>query len=161
MNKCAVALLLFVATVSVSADDNVFMNTDVFELEVASDPQISPDGSRIAYVRSSMDIMTDRAVGNIWIVDVDGDNHRPLLSGSASYGSQRWSPSGDRLAYMSSVEGRGDQIHVRWMDTGQTAVLTNVRETPALRAGSSTPWFCWFLCRDRALRVDCCRHRLA
>ena len=32
---------------------------DIFELEVAADVQISPDGSRIAYVRRSMDVMKD------------------------------------------------------------------------------------------------------
>jgi len=131
MIKAMTALLLVVANTAIAADDGVFKNTDIFELEVAVDPQISPDGSRIAYVRSSMDIMSDRAVSNIWIIDVDGDNHRPLLSGAHSYSNQRWSPSGDRLAYVSGVEGRGAQIHVRWMDTGQTAMLTNVREAPS------------------------------
>lgn len=131
MIKAMTALLLVVATTAIVADDGVFKNTDIFELEVTVDPQISPDGSRITYVRSSMDIMSDRAVSNIWIIDVDGDNHRPLLSGSHSYSNQRWSPSGDRLAYVSGVEGRGAQIHVRWMDTGQTAMLTNVRQAPS------------------------------
>ena len=121
--------LLFFATMA-AADDSVFVNTDIFELEVAADPRISPDGSRIAYVRQSMDIMTDTPVSNIWIIDSEGDNHRPLLSGARSYSSPRWSPSGDRLAYVSKVFGRGAQIHVRWMDTGQTAVLSNVRRSP-------------------------------
>jgi dipeptidyl aminopeptidase/acylaminoacyl peptidase len=122
--------LLSMATIAV-ADASVFKNTDIFELEVATDPQISPDGSRIAYVRRSMDIMTDRPVSNIWIIDTDGENHRPLLSGTRDFSSPRWSPGGDRLAYVSKVNGRGVQIHVRWMDTGQTAVLSNVRQTPA------------------------------
>ena len=121
--------LLFFATMA-AADDSVFVNTDIFELEVAADPRISPDGSRIAYVRQSMDIMTDTPVSNIWIIDSEGDNHRPLLSGARSYSSPRWSPSGDRLAYVSKVFGRGAQLHVRWMDTGQTAVLSNVRRSP-------------------------------
>lgn len=113
-----------------------FTNTDVFELEVAADPQVSPDGSHVAYVRRSMDIMSDRGVSNIWIVGTDGRSHRPLLSGPQSYSSPRWSPSGDRLAYVTSVEGRGAQIHVRWMDTGQTAVLSNVRRGPSSLAWS-------------------------
>ena len=33
---------------------------DIFHLEYAGDPQISPDGSKVVYVRSGMDIMTDR-----------------------------------------------------------------------------------------------------
>ena len=123
--------VLLLVTATAAADEGVFKNTDIFELEVAADPQISPDGSRVAYVRRSMDIMTDRPVSNIWIVDADGDNHRPLLSGAHSYSNQRWSPSGDRIAYVSAVDGRGAQIHVRWMDSGQTALLTNVRQGPA------------------------------
>lgn len=117
----------------VSAADStprVFVNTDVFELEVASDPQISPDGEQIVYVRRSNDIMVDRAKANIWIIDADGENHRPLLSGTDAYTSPRWSPSGDRLAYISSAEGRGPELYVRWMDTGQTALLSNLTESP-------------------------------
>jgi dipeptidyl aminopeptidase/acylaminoacyl peptidase len=108
-----------------------FLNTDVFELEVVTDPQISPNGNQIVYVRQSNDIMIDRARSNIWIVGSDGENHRPLLSGAQSYTSPRWSPSGDRLAYISSKEGRGPELYVRWMDTGQTALLSNLAESPS------------------------------
>ena len=123
-------VLLFITAVA-SADNNTFKNIDVFELEVATDTQISPDGSRIAYSRVSNDIMSDRSVSNIWLVDANGEHHRPLLSGAQSYSSPRWSPGGDRLAYVTSVGDRGSQIHVRWMDTGQTAMLSNVRGGPS------------------------------
>jgi acylaminoacyl-peptidase len=129
MYRTIYALLLCAATAA--ADDHIFKNTDVFELELAADPQVSPDGSQIAYSRVSMNIMTDRPVSNIWVIDTDGDNHRPLLSGAQSYSSPRWSPSGDRLAYVTAVGEHGAQIHVRWMDTGQTAMLTNVRQAPS------------------------------
>lgn len=114
-----------------SADASKFLNTDIFQLEVAADIQISPDGDEVAYVRRSMDIMTDRARSNIWAVSADGDSHRPLLSGADNYSSPRWSPDGGRIAYVSDAEGRGSEIHVRWMDTGQTAMLTNVAESPS------------------------------
>ena len=42
---------------------------DLFDLSIASDPQISPDGRHIAYVRRSNDIMSDRAVSSIWLID--------------------------------------------------------------------------------------------
>ncbi len=122
-------LCLFVAMPAMAND--VFRNVDVFQLEVAGDPQISPDGNRIVYSRQAMDIMTDRAVSNLWIIDTDGGNHRPLLSGSASYGGHRWSPDGTRLAYVARDGNRDAEIHVRWMDTGQTAVLTNLPESPS------------------------------
>jgi dipeptidyl aminopeptidase/acylaminoacyl peptidase len=125
--------LLLIAAGLVSsafAEDNSFQNTDVFELEVAADPQISPDGSRIAYSRRSMDIMSDRPVSNIWIIDVDGKNHRPLLTGPSNFGDQAWSPNGDRLAYVSQVDGRGPQVHVMWRSSGRSGALTNLREGP-------------------------------
>ena len=123
-------LAIGVLVAGTATADEPFLNTDVFELEVAANPQISPDGSRIAYARRSMDIMTDRAVSNIWIIDSDGRNHRPLLSGTQGYGGQTWSPSGDRLAYVTGVDGRGPQIHVLWMDTGRSGPLTNLRRPP-------------------------------
>ena len=44
---------------ALATDLPAFSAEDVFEMEYANDPQVSPDGSRVAYVRSSMDIMTD------------------------------------------------------------------------------------------------------
>ena len=112
-----------------AADTHLFKSADVFNLEFARDPQVSPDGRRIVYVRTSMDIMTDRPRGNLWIIDSDGANHRPLLSGRQGYGSPRWSPDGTRLAYISGEEG-SPQLYVRWMDTGQTALITNLTQAP-------------------------------
>jgi dipeptidyl aminopeptidase/acylaminoacyl peptidase len=102
---------------------------DVFQLELADDVQISPDGSRIVYVRVSYDIMTDRARRNLWMVNADGTNNRPLRSEAKSFMSPRWSPDGTRLAYVSAAEG-SPQLYVRWMDSGQTALLTNLVHAP-------------------------------
>jgi acylaminoacyl-peptidase len=120
-------LLVLVAAPAMAAaqDANLFRPADVFELEYATDPQVSPDGRRIAYVRTGMDIMSDRQRGHLWMIDGEGDGHRALTTGSGSYGSPRWSPDGTRLLYV-----HDGQIWVRWMDTGQSATLTNVTESP-------------------------------
>lgn len=102
---------------------------DVFETQFVTDPRISPDGSRIVYVRNQFDVMEDRRFSNLWIVDQDGSGHRPLTSGKAGYGSPRWSPDGGRLAYVSGEEGRA-QIFVRWMADGRTASITNLDRAP-------------------------------
>ena len=91
-----------------------FTGNDLFNLEVATDPQISPDGRTIAYVRKSNDIMTDKARSTIWLVDAATGQQRPLLAGSGSYFSPRWSPDGSRLAYV-AAEGGNPQLYVRWM----------------------------------------------
>ncbi len=111
-----------------------YTGMDVFDLEFVSDPRISPDGKQVIYALNSNDIMSDTTKSNLWIVDVDGSNNkhnsRPLLSGKDSYTSPRWSPQGDRIAYLSSVEG-STQIYIRWKDTGQTALISDLRKPPS------------------------------
>ena len=131
-SRASLALLgvcsMLTSVQAVSDDTERFTSRDVFELEYATDPQIRPGGEQIAYVRRSNDIMTDRTRSNIWLVAPDGSDHRPLLSGTANFSSPRWSPDGTRLAYLSTAE-RGSQLYVRWMDTGQTALVTNIQES--------------------------------
>lgn len=103
---------------------------DIFRVQVASDPQISPDGKRIVYVRQSADISTDRRVSNLWIVNFDGSEHRPLTTGTYSDASPRWSPDGTRLAYVSDRDGK-PQLYVRWMDSGQSAKFTDLENSPS------------------------------
>ncbi len=101
----------------------LFEAMDVFHLEWASDPRISRDGESVVYVRNWMDVMADRRRSNLWTLQVDGSEHRPLTSGARNDHSPRWSPDGRRLAYVSNEDG-ASQIYVRWLDTGQTAQLT-------------------------------------
>jgi dipeptidyl aminopeptidase/acylaminoacyl peptidase len=107
-----------------------FSLRDIFELEWAADPQISPDGRRVAFARRSFDLMKDRGRSFLWIVNADGSDLRPLLGDVRDASSPRWSPDGTRLLYVA----RGDEaseIFVRWMDTGQEAKLTHLSESPA------------------------------
>src|SRR5579862_5511063 len=102
---------------------------DEFQIQLPTDPQISPDGKKVVYVRRFADSMTDRRYGNLWIVNADGTDHRPLTTGNRNDGSPRWSPDGSRLAYLSDADGK-QQIYVRWMDSGQTARITNLDQSP-------------------------------
>jgi dipeptidyl aminopeptidase/acylaminoacyl peptidase len=127
----AFALALALASGAAAAADapRVLQPMDVFALEYASDPQISPDGSRVVYVRSFMDVMKDRRRSNLWSVGADGTKHRPLTSGNRNDVSPRWSPSGDRIAWVSS-DGGTPQVHVRYTDTGEAAVISRLAEAP-------------------------------
>jgi dipeptidyl aminopeptidase/acylaminoacyl peptidase len=102
---------------------------DEFQLQLPTDPQISPDGKRIVYVRRFADPMTDKRYSNLWIINSDGTEHRPLTTGNRSDVSPRWSPDSLRLAYLSDADGK-QQIYIRWMDTGQTARITNLEQAP-------------------------------
>ncbi len=132
-----VLALLFAATAlsapatgaPASGPQPLFTGSDLFNLEWAADPQISPDGRTIAYVRESNDIMTDKVRRTIWLVDVATGRQRPLLAGSGSYFSPRWSPDGARLAYV-AAEGASPQLFVRWMASGTSARITGLPNSP-------------------------------
>ena len=126
----AVLLALALSTAAKAADDpRILQPRDVFDLEWADNPALSPDGSRVVYQRNHYDVMKDRRRSHLWLLDVEGNRHRPLTSGQGSDGAAVWSPNGDRIAWVSARDGSA-QIWVRWMDTGQTAVLTQLTEGP-------------------------------
>ena len=126
------ASLMFVSAHAINAEENFsrFEPMDVFDLEWASDPRVSPDGETIVYVRKSNDIMKDRERSNLWQVSANGKDHRPLYSGLNSIRSPRWSPTGEKLAFISNDTG-SQQIHVRWFDNGDTAVISQLQASPS------------------------------
>src|SRR5690348_1656565 len=67
---------------------------DLFGLQVATDPQIRPDGAVVAYTRVSYDVMTDRPRPSLWLVDVATGAQTPLITGPGSNTTPRWSPDG-------------------------------------------------------------------
>lgn len=124
----AVALLCPCATAQRGSPLRV---DDIFELQLAVDPQISPDGKRVVYVRRFADIMADRRRSNLWIVNFDGSGHRPLTTGNYSDESPRWSPDGSQLAFISDRGGETAQIWRLWLDNGQMAKVTNLTSAPS------------------------------
>jgi dipeptidyl aminopeptidase/acylaminoacyl peptidase len=97
------------------------------EWEGVADPQISPDGRQIIYTRRWVDKLNDRWESSLWIMDANGARNRFLTDGS----SARWSPTGDRIAFLHQGEPRGTQLFVRWMDAeGATTQVTRTEESP-------------------------------
>ena len=82
-----------------------------WDWETAGSPQISPDGDVIIYTRRHVDGLNDRLASELWMMDADGSRHRFLTEGSGA----QWSPSGDRVAFIRSADGR-PQIFTRFMD---------------------------------------------
>jgi hypothetical protein len=57
-----------------------FTGADLFGLSIAADPQISPDGRTIVYVRRSADVMTDRMQSSLWLIDVASGRQTPFAA---------------------------------------------------------------------------------
>ncbi|WP_265561977.1 S9 family peptidase [Sphingomicrobium arenosum] len=117
---------------STGIPDTRFTGADLFNLTIGSDPQISADGRRIAYVRRGNDIMTDGVNSRIWIIDVASGREVALASGS----SPRWSPDGERIAYVARDGDGPPTLMVHWIGTGLSSALTTMAEPPQSMAWS-------------------------
>ena len=131
MKYFLIFLCVFFQFSSISQNtDSLFKDLDVFDLQYVSNPQINPDGSVIVYRRMSFDILKDHSVGNLWIINSDGTNHQKLTSIEfAEYGAV-WSPSGDRIAFISSTD-QGPEIYVYWKNSSKYARISQLDGSPS------------------------------
>ncbi|MGX5915486.1 S9 family peptidase [Aliidiomarina sp. Khilg15.8] len=126
----AIVLTALIGMGTAAAEVRPFAAEDIFALEHATDIQISPDGDHIVFVRNSNDMMSDNTLRSLWLVDVESGQAVPLQSGESSFSQPRWSPSGDRIAYISSESGKS-QIHVHWVEQNKSTRITRLQSAPS------------------------------
>ncbi|MFL5501519.1 MAG: S9 family peptidase [Gemmatimonadaceae bacterium] len=140
MNKYSRFALAFVAlpAAAFAQARRPITETDLFRFVWASDPQISPNGSQVAFVRVNVNEDKDRYETQIFVVPADGSvSPKPLTSGRNDR-SPRWSPDGKVLAFVRTPEpvdgkSRPSQIYLISMDAGEARALTDVSK------GASNP----------------------
>lgn len=98
---------------------------DLLNLKTLGSPQVSPDGTWVAYTVSSTDWKQDAFVTQIWLVHVASGRNFQVTRGDKSCGSPGWSPDGAWLAFTSSRAGDKSQIFVIRPDGGEAVQLTN------------------------------------
>ncbi len=128
MYTICIAMFLLLGNVF-SQTKPFFSSLDVFELEWVSDPQISPNGQTIVYVRNGMDIMKDKRIGRLWMTHIDGTGHQKLSNNDVNESSPRWSPTGDRLAFTASTEN-GSEVFIYWTSSGKIARISQLPYSP-------------------------------
>ena len=98
---------------------------DLTRLRFVTDPQLSPDGRRIAFVVTSLSEERDEYLSNIWVVDVAGGEPRRFTAGPRRDIEPRWSPDGTRLAFLSERAPKDKlQLYVMPADGGEPTKLT-------------------------------------
>ena len=102
---CLALALLWVGSHLMAAALPGFSAHELVRMDRISDPQPSPDGSSIAFVRRQTDIEADKGRTDIWLVDRLGDNLRRLTDHEASDSGPRWAADGNSLYFLSSRSG--------------------------------------------------------
>ena len=128
------ALLLVIAPglplpASRAADKRLITEMDLFKFVWIADPQIAPDGSRVAFVRVWVNQKPDRYDSALWIVPTTGGAPRQLTAGPRDT-NPRWSPDGKTLAFIRAAEREGrpqpPQIYLLTFDGGEAQPLTDL-----------------------------------
>src|SRR3989441_8132243 len=123
---CAIALTMATPR---AAGQRFITETDLFKFTWIADPQISPDGSTVAFVRVTVNEKENRYETSLYAVATSGaEQPRRLTAGNRDTGP-RWSPDGKRIAFVRAVEKDGKpqpaQIYVLQMDGGEARALTS------------------------------------
>lgn len=104
--------------------------TDLFQFTWIGDPQPSPDGSRVVFVRVTVNAKKDGYDTALSVAATNGDEQPWRLTAGTRDSSPRWSPDGSRLAFLRSVEQDGKrvppQLYVLSMRGGEPAQLTDL-----------------------------------
>lgn len=104
---------------------------DVGKLVGVNDPQVSPDGRSVVVVVGRPNYEKNRIESELVLVDVASGKQRVLTVDRSSVGQPRWSPNGDRLAFLSkagSEKSARHQVFVMPMNGGEARRVTDAPE---------------------------------
>jgi len=72
-----------------------------------SDPQWSPDGTRITYTARPTPKADDGDLSDLWMLTVPSGEKKRIVGGAGSSDNARWSPDGKGIAYTGNPDGTG------------------------------------------------------
>lgn len=105
---------------------------DLTRIHFVGEPKVSPDGRRVAFTVTTLSEERDEYLSNIWLVDLAGGEPRRLTTGPKRDRSPRWSPDGQRLAFLSErADDKRPQLYVLRLDGGEPLRLSTLKDGAA------------------------------
>jgi dipeptidyl aminopeptidase/acylaminoacyl peptidase len=137
MSRLALYFSILIAATVVSAEKRNITETDLFDFVWIGDPQISADGTRVAFVRVTVNEKKEGYNTSIWSVPVAGGEEPHQLTKGDHDAAPRWSPDGKFLLFVRATEKDGKpeppQLSILPMAGGDSFVFTD------LPKGASNP----------------------
>ncbi len=125
-----ISLVLIAGTAALFAQRRNITEKDLFDFVWIGDPQISPDGSRVAFVRVTVNEKKEGYSTSIWSVPVAGGEEPHQLTKGDHDSTPRWSPDGKYLLFLRSTEKDGKpeppQLSILSMAGGDSFSFTDL-----------------------------------
>jgi len=121
-----ISVLLFALSLA-SAQTRTYTIEDLLKVRRVADPQISPDGTHVAFVVGDVNYEANRVVNQIYVMTLTGGQVKQLTNAQSSSSAPRWSPDGKRIAFVTgsqvwTMESDGDnKDQVTKISTGAAA----------------------------------------
>ncbi len=126
--RLSVVILVFAVTAS--AQKRNITEKDLFDFAWVGDPQVSPDGSTVAFVKVTVNAAKTNYDTSIWSVSTSGNEEPRRITGGNRDTTPRWSPDGRSLVFVRSAEtpaaGAAPQLFMLSMSGGDSWALTGL-----------------------------------
>src|SRR5712692_489299 len=107
------------------AQERRFTIDDLLKVRRVGDPQVSPKGDLVAFTITDMDKAANKGTTQIYVVPLGGGEMRQLTNDEHSSTTPRWSPDGEKLAFISARDGEA-QIWTIDVSSGTLKKITNI-----------------------------------
>jgi Tol biopolymer transport system component len=161
-HRAAAALVLLIATAPAAVSQQRPMTiVDLINVPRISDPQLSPRGSQLVYVRNDANWDRNTTVSHLWRVNTDGSGSVQLTSGKDGENSPRWSADGLRIAFLAK---RGDdeetQIYLLNNNGGEGLALTKHPTSVSNISWSPDGRWIYFMAEDEKTKEEKAREKI-
>ena len=163
--RLALVLLSVSPPVRLSAQSpRPWQATDYYQLTFVADPQLSPDGRRVAFTVTTVVEDKDRRHSEIWMAAADGSAPPFRYTGSTTEASNPvWSQDGSLLAFTSRREGAEDDV---WFlrtgaPGGEAYQIKGVKAMPRFSRDGQWLLFSWRGAEPDSLKQQAWRSRVS
>lgn len=115
------AVILIGLCTFAAAQNRTYTIEDLLKVRRVGDPQVSPNGRRVAFTVGDVNFDGNRVVNQIYVTSIDGGELKQLTSGDRSSSAPRWSPDGKKIAYTT-----GSQVWVMDDDGDNKEQVTKI-----------------------------------